>query len=141
MKSFLTKGKPAAKAHKVGAKAVLTAVGLNDNQDETFTVLGQDANGSTVDISSVATLASSSDNTAVLTVDPPVGMTSTIHGVIPSPPPADGTVIGTANLINVATWNDGSVGPLTQTVPCTVTAKAGTPTGLVVDFGPPVTRP
>ncbi len=139
MNAKLTKGTKAPPAAK--PKAVLSAVNINDNQDDSFTVHGVDANGSVLDISALATITASSDNTALMTVDAPVGVTSTVHGVVPSPAPADGTVLGVANLVIVATWNDGSVGPFNISVPVTLTYSASAPTGIVVDFGTPVIRP
>ncbi len=101
---------------------------FQDNQDDTYTVSGVDAAGAPVDISSVATIAATSDNAAVLTADPPTGMTGTVHGAAP----------GSANLTVTATWNDGSIGPFAITVPVAVTA--GPATGLKVDFGSPTIR-
>lgn len=104
--------------------------GLQDNQDGSVTVWGVDAAGATVDISTVATLtpAPVSDNTAVLTVDAPVGMTCVYHGVAP----------GEANVTLVATWNDGSVGPFTITDPCVVSGSAAT--GLAITHSTPTIR-
>lgn len=137
MKISLSKrpaGRLAAKAHKT---AVLGSLNLNDNQDDTFTVEGVDEHGSALDISGVASITNSSDNTALMTVDAPIGVTSKVHGILPTPPPADGAPLGTANLVVVATWNDGSFGPFTITVPVSFTHKAGSPTGIQVDFGTP----
>lgn len=99
---------------------------LQDNGDDTFTVLGVDAGGNTADISSIATLTATSDNPSVLTVDTPVGMTSAMHAVGP---------LGSANITAVATWNDGSIGPFTVTLP--VTVIAGPVTGVVIVPGTP----
>jgi hypothetical protein len=130
MKCTLTKktngGKMAAKAVKGAAAPV--GFTFQDNQDATFTVMGTDSAGASVDISAVATLTAASDNTAVLTVDSVVGMGSTIHGLTP----------GSANLTLVATWTDGSVGPFTITVPINVSGTAAT--GLTVTFGSPTVR-
>jgi hypothetical protein len=81
-------GKEAAKM-KVLAKSHLSAtiVGfcLQDNGDSTITVFGQTASGAgepvppSVDISSMATIAVSSDTPSVLTVDTPEGMTFGYH--------------------------------------------------------------
>lgn len=100
--------KAAAKA-KAGA-APPVAFQLTDNGDLTFTVHGVDAAGAVVDISAVATLQASSDNPAVVTVDPPVGMSSAVHAAVPAP-----AVGATANVLLTATFNDGSVGPFTIT--------------------------
>jgi len=57
---------------------------LQDNGDDTFTVFGEDAAGNSLDIADVATLTNlASDNPAVLTVDAPVGMSSSMHAVGP----------------------------------------------------------
>jgi hypothetical protein len=119
---------------KMGAKLTKGAAApisfqFTDNENATFTVNGVDASGAAVDISGVATLTATSDTPAVMTVGPVTGMGSSIQGVGP----------GTANLILVATWNDGSVGPFTLTVPVTVTG--GTATGLSVTFGTPTVTP
>lgn len=123
------KGQPKKATVAPKAAGPLVAFVIQDNQDATFTVFGTDAAGAQVDISSVATLTVSSDNTSVLTVDPPVGMGSTVHGVAP----------GSANLTITATWTDGSVGPFTITQP--VTCTGGTATGITVVFGTPTIRP
>ncbi len=117
--------------HAAGVKAAAVAGSfvLLDNEDETFTVLGVTAGGNTVDISDVATLEVVSDNTSILTVDPPVGMTSAMHAVGP---------LGTANLSVTATWNDGSLGPFSFTLPGEV--KAGPVGGVVIDLGPPTSH-
>lgn len=114
---------PLAKA-KVGDTA--TDFTLLDNEDNTYTVHGHSKAGNPVDISGVATLTATSDNPAIITADPPTGMTGTVHAVAPT---------GTANLILTATWGDGSVGPFTITVPGTVKGSAAA--GLGVDFGTP----
>jgi len=108
--------------------------GLLDNEDGSFTILGLRADGTTADISAIASLTPPpvSDNPAVLTVDPPAGMTDQCHGLS----------AGTANVACTATWNDGSVGPFNLTVPCTVAAHPPGPiTGLAVTFGVPTVRP
>jgi len=113
-----------------GAKASPGVFLLQDNGDDTFTVLGADAAGATVDISAVATLTASSDNPAVVTVDTPTGMTSAIHAA--TPPPAVGA---TANITLTATWKDGSIGPFVVTWPQQITA--GPVSGIVVTPGVP----
>ncbi len=122
----LTKGKTSGKPGKGTAKKGDFL--FHDNEDDTYTVTGVDAAGAPVDISSVATIAATSDNAAVLTADAPTGTTGMVHGVAP----------GSANLTITATWGDGSVGPFTITVP--VTVAAGPATGLDVTFGPPTVR-
>lgn len=102
---------------------------MQDNQDDTCTVSGVDAAGAAVDISGVASLSVASGNPAVLTVDSPVGMTFTMHGVAP----------GTADVTVTATWNDGSTGPFTFVLP---TTESGSPaTGITVTPGVPTVRP
>ncbi len=106
-----------------------------DNGDSTCTVLGVDAGGNTLDISAVATLtpAPTSSDTALVTVDPPSGMTFAMHAVGPLSTP--GTPV---NITAVATWNDGSIGPFTFTLP--VDVIAGGPTGIQIVPGPVTVR-
>lgn len=124
----LTKKSPGMKAAAKAAKgaAPLTEYVIQDNGDVTFTVLGVDAAGNQVDISGLATITVSSDNTSIVTVDPPVGMTSALHAVGP---------LGTCNLTAVATFNDGTSPALTFTLP--VTTKTGPVSGVVIEFGTP----
>ncbi len=123
----LQKGK--LKAAVKGGKPKAGDFILIDNQDNTYSVHGVDAGGNAVDISAVATLTATSSDPAVLSADPPVGMTGAIHGLTP----------GTAVLTLTATWNDGSVGPFSIDAPGTVSGSAAT--GLAVDFGTPTIRP
>jgi hypothetical protein len=131
---------PCQKAH-VGASVVNFV--LQDNGDDTCTVFGVDAAGTQLDISAIASLTpapTSSDTTAV-TIDAPVGMTFTIHSVVPvpTPLPAPGTIIGHSDITATATWNDGSLGPFTFTLPVDVTvAPPGGPTGIIIVPGTPV---
>lgn len=131
MKVSLTKKSPGMKAPAKMAKGQPAPVAFNllNNGDDTFTVLGVDAAGNTLDISAVATLAVSSDAPAILTVDQPVGMTSAMHAVGP---------LGTANITATATWNDGSIGPFSFTLP--VTVQSGGPTGIVIVPGTPTSH-
>jgi hypothetical protein len=101
---------------------------LQDNGDDSCTVLGVDAAGNTMDISAVATLtpAPTSDNASIITVDGVVGMSFDMHAVGP---------IGTANVTAVATWNDGSVGPFTFTLP--VRTQAGPANAIQIVPGTP----
>ena len=99
---------------------------LVDNQDDTCTVQGTDAGGNPVDISSVATITAASSDTSKLTVDPPSGMTFAMHAVGP---------LGHSDVTVVATWNDGSIGPFTATLP--VDIIAGGPTGIQIVPGTP----
>ena len=98
----------APKPHKLGVP--LLNFSLADNGDDTCTVLGDDKAGNQTDISALATITVTSDNPSVLTVDPPIGVTFAMHAVGP---------IGAANVTVVATWNDGSIGPFTFTLPVT----------------------
>ncbi len=98
-----------------------------DSQDGHYTVHGHTASGKDADISAVATLTATSDNPAVFTASTPVGMSGDVTAV----------AAGTANLILVATWTDGSVGPFTITVPGTVNPTPDPVTGLGVLFGTP----
>ena len=132
MSSVTLVKKSAAKSASRGA-AVGSAFVLVDNQDDTATIQGVDAGGNPVDISTVATLTATSSAPSQFSVDPPVGMTVTLHGLTPTP-------AGTpATLTVVATWNDGSVGPFTVTAPITITGSAAT--GLSIAFGTPTIRP
>lgn len=117
--------KSAAKpvSSKKAAPAVFTML---DNEDDSFTVMGVDAGGNPVDISSVATLTVTSDTPTIATVSSPVGMTSEVTAVGPT---------GSLNLICVATWNNGSIGPFTITQP--VTISGGPAVGLTVEFETP----
>jgi len=111
-----------------GAKAAGTAFIILDNQDDTCTVQGVDAGGNPVDISTVASLSVTSDTPAVLSVDPPNGMTFAMHGLTP----------GNANVTVTATWNDGSIGPFTFVLPVACSGSAAT--GIVVTPGTPTSR-
>ncbi len=119
-----------------GAKGDLIAsFVLLDNEDDTYTVSGIDAASNPVDISAVASLtpAPTSDNTSVLTVDAPgaapANMTFAVHAVGP---------LGTANVLATATWNDGSLGPFSFTLPTTV--QAGPAGGIEIIPGAPTVR-
>lgn len=123
------KGKPGMKAGPAKVGDVQDTFVLVDNGDDTCTVLGVSKAGNEVDISSVATLAVSSDNTGVLTTDPPTGMTFAMHAVGP---------VGHANVNATVTWNDGSIGPFDATLP--VDVIAGGPTGVKIVPGTPTTH-
>jgi hypothetical protein len=122
--------KAKAAPHRVGAAPVADFVFV-DNGDDTCTVNGLDSVGNPVDISTVATLTVTSDTVGTITVDPPTGMTFAMHAVGPLSTP--GTPV---QITAVATWNDGSLGPFTFTLPVDVIAGAagaivivpGTPT-------------
>jgi hypothetical protein len=125
--SILKASSPKAKTLK--AKAGPTNFILLDNEDDTFTVMGVDKAGYPVDISTVATIVVTSDNTAILTVDPPVGMTSAMHAVGP---------IGSCNLDVVATWNDGSLGPFSFALP--INTQASSAGGIEIVPGVPTSH-
>jgi hypothetical protein len=97
---------------------------IQDDETGTCTVFGVDSTGAQVDISAVATLAVTSSDPTKLSVAAPVGMTFAETAVAVSMPGT--SVVLTA----VATWNDGSLGPFTITLPCDVVA--GPVTGLVI---------
>ena len=103
---------------------------IQDNQDGSFTVFGEDAGGQQVPIDSVATLtpAPTSSDPATVTVDAPEGMTCKVHGL----------KIGHADLTVTAAWNDGSIGPFTIALPCDSTQSPVT--GLAVTLGTPTIR-
>ena len=108
-----------------------------DSEDGHYTVHGHTQSGKNVDISDVATLTASSSDTSVFTAPPPTGMSGIVVGV-PAVPPA--TVDRNAILDLVATWNDGSLGPLTIDVTGTVKPSPLPPdpvTGLGVTFSAP----
>lgn len=106
-----------------GAKATGDLFTITDLGGGQLTVTGHDAAGAGgIDLSGVATLAVTSSDPTVLTVDPPSGMTATCKGVKP----------GTVTITVTATFNDGSIGPFTINVTASVTASAAT--GLDVSF-------
>jgi hypothetical protein len=123
------KGAPPAKAGPGKPAGAPGDFILIDNEDDTCTVQGADAAGNPVDISGVATITATSDNPAILTVDPPQGMTFAMHAAGP---------LGGATVSVVATWNDGSVGPFTASLP--VDVQAGGATGLRIVPGIPTVR-
>lgn len=99
---------------------------LIDTQQDTCQVVGVDAQGNQVDISSLASLAVTSSDPTVLTVDPPAGMGFTFHTT---------GKVGKCALTIIATWNDGSQGPYSIDFPIDV--QAGGPTGIMVVPGTP----
>jgi hypothetical protein len=119
----------AAKATATAPKSVSDFV-LVDNENDTLTIMGIDAAGNPVDISSVATIAASTSDPTILTADPPTGMTVKMTAVGKLSTPGAPVV-----LTVVATWNDGSVGPFTATLP--VDVVAGGPTGILIVPGVP----
>lgn len=126
-------------AAKPAAGAAVVNYLLTDGEDGSFSVMGADSAGQPIDISTVATLTPvpTTTDAAILSVDPPVGMGFTVHGLKPSVP-------GTPILVGVtATWNDPAIAPPGSpfhfNYPCTVTT--GPVGGLIVTAGPPVARP
>ena len=119
--------KAAAKASAAGP--VVDFV-LQDNQNDTVTILGADAAGNPVDISSVATLTAVSSDPTKVTVSTPSGMTATETAVGPL------TVAGSPVAVSfTATWNDGSLGPFTVVDSVdVVNSPAG---GVVIQHGTP----
>jgi hypothetical protein len=119
-----------AKPHTAAA-GPLAVFQLPNDVDQPFTVAGTDAAGNPVPFDpAVVTMTSSSDNPAVATIDPPSGVTDTIHAA--TPPPAVGA---TATITITITWNDSSNGPYTITWPMTIVA--GKVTGITVQPGTP----
>ena len=129
VKKSALKGAP-AKA-KAGAVVDFQIV---DNGDTTCTVMGVDAAGATLDISAIASLtpAPTSSDPTLVTVDAPAGMTFGMHAVKISVPGSPVQVTATA------TWNDGSIGPFTFTLP--VDVIAGGATGITIVVGPVTVR-
>jgi len=124
--------KSAKKMAATNAKAVVGNFLIFDNEDSTVTVTGADAAGNAVDIAAVAKIAVTSGDPAVVSVDPPTGMTFVLHALKP-------TVAGSPAVITiVATWNDGSVGPFTASLPLDITGTVAT--GLIVTPGTPTVR-
>lgn len=132
MKCSITKKSAARGAPKPLARGAPppSAFTLQDNADGTFTVLGADAAGNSLDISAVASITALSDNPAVVTVDTPAPMTLGVHAPT-APAPAIGAV---ANVTVTATWTDGSIGPFTFTFSETITA--GPAASILVVPGP-----
>jgi hypothetical protein len=119
-----------AKATKADFKAgTPVPFDIMDNGDQSYTLFGRSAAGNRVDITGLVTVTAVSDNTAALTVDPPTGPKVQTHAIGP---------VGTANVANVVTWNDGSVGPFS--IDLVATIKAGAATGLDVVFDQPTTH-
>ena len=133
-KVSIKKGSPTVKAAKLKAGAAVVDFVIQDNQNSTCTVNGVDAAGNAVDISSVATIAVTSSDPTIITVGPVTGMTFTMTAVGSLSVP--GTPVG---ISVVATWNDGSVGPFSFTLPCDVVA--GPASGVVIVPGTPVANP
>lgn len=104
-----------------------------DNQDDTCTVFGVDSAGNQADISAVATIAVTSSDTGIVTVDPPSGVTFAMHAVGPLSTPGSPVQVSVT-----ATWNDGSKGPFSFTLP--VDVVAGPVGGVVIVPGTPTSH-
>lgn len=119
-------------AKKAASKAAVSDFQFLDTQDDVLTVQGVDAAGNALDISALATISATSSDTSKISLDSPVGMSVKMHGLVPS-------VVGSPVTITVvATWNDGSIGPFTMTLPCDVTS--GGPVGITITPGTPTIR-
>lgn len=106
--SLIKKGAAKGSVQKAAPGFKAVEFQFQNNGDSTCTVFGLDAAGNQIEISAVAKLlpVPTSSDSALVTVDPPTGMTFTMHGVGPLSTP------GTPVHINVtASWNDNSVGP------------------------------
>ncbi len=119
-----SKGMKAAGPMKAGE--ILTELVVLDDGAGTLTVVGTTNAGNQVDISGVATLAVTSEDTSLLTVDTPVGMSHGYKVVGPT---------GTTALDYVATWTDGTKGPFDAKLPATIKADPNAVTGIGVTFG------
>lgn len=121
----LAKGQKAAPAPlklKPGAPAP-AAFELHVGDDGSVTIFGVNDQSNQVDISGVATLGVVSNNTSIVTVDTPVGMTFNEHAV----------AVGDAAVTCTATWNDGSIGPFSADDNLSVVANPPGPvTGLSI---------
>lgn len=101
--------------------------GLLDNEDGSVTVFGVNQAGNQVSLEGIATLQAVSSDVAVLSVDPPNGMTVMYHGVAP----------GKAVVTLTAKANDGSF-EFTIEDPCDVASSPVA--GLTVTHGTPTAR-
>jgi hypothetical protein len=111
--------KSAAKKAASGAKAAPGVFVLQDNGDDTFTVMGADAAGNTVPLPATMSLTATSDAPAVVKVDAPTGFTSAIHAAVPAP-----AVGATANVtLTVTDSATPPVGPFTITWPISIVAS------------------
>ncbi len=117
------------------AAGPLTGFGIVDNGDQPYTMVGTDAAGNHIDLSAIASLtpAPTSDNVAVVTVDPPVGMSFTAHAATPAP-----AVGATANINGTVTITDGRSGPFGFTLPETI--QAGPVSGVIPVPGVPTSH-
>jgi hypothetical protein len=114
--------------HPVGAP--LSDFILVDNQNASCTVLGVDAAGNPTDISGVATLTVTSPTPGTISVGPITGMTYNLKAM--------GPLVTGLQIVDVATWNDGSIGPFSFIDPCDVVT--GPTTGLQINHGVPVSN-
>lgn len=104
---------------------------LTDFQDGSFKIRGKTQAQNVVDIPpDVATLTTSSADTSIVTVDPPVEMSDATHGVKK----------GDTFVIATVTWNDpaAGIGPFTLEIPAHIVDSPVS--GLVAEFGVPTVR-
>ncbi len=96
------------------------------------TIFGVNDQSNQVDISGVATLTATSNDTNKVTVDTPAGMNFTETAV----------AVGDVSVTCTATWNDGSIGPFSADDNLTITpAPPGPVTGLSIVHNPPTPTP
>lgn len=132
MKCTLTKKSHSMKAAAPGKMgAVPNDFNLQDNGDVTATIFGVDATGQgQIDLSTIATLAVTSDAPSTVSVSLTSGMSFTENAPT-NPAPTVGT---TANITAVVTFNDGTTPPLTLTWRDTVVQ--GPAAALTISRGP-----
>ncbi len=120
-----TKKSAGLKSAPKGAAPVDGSFELQDDGSGTLTTYGVDTAGNgQIDLSADWTETATSSDAAKLVADPPSGMTVKIKAAAPPPKIGD-----TADLVIVATKNDGSQGPFTFT--CHFTFQAGPLGGIV----------
>lgn len=104
-----TAGAKKATPFKHGAVKAPGDFQLSVDDTGKITALGVDDHGNQVDISTVATMTTAAvDNPALATIDTPTGVSVLLH-----PVGSTGSIIFSATI----TWNDGSIGPFSGSVP------------------------
>ena len=126
----LSKGQQAPVCARAKPGAGHTAFTISVDDHDVCTVFGVDQHGNDVDISGLATLTASSDNTAIMTIDNVAGVQFTMRPAGPT---------GLANAAVVVTWNDHSIGPFSASM--AVTWTNGAITGIDINPGPPQPGP
>jgi hypothetical protein len=121
---------PRTAAAAAPKKADPGAFVIVDNGSGDFQVMGADAAGFPVDISSVATITSVSQDAGKLTANVTGANTFHVAGVAPG----SGVIV-----LVTATWNDGSIGPFSVNQPFDITG--GPAVGITVTPLPPVPTP